>query len=67
MGRLVVLADVGLELDDPGNPWRPAPGGIVDGAVVPDQPAAEQRPAKLQGRQREDVASACPYRVLTGT
>jgi hypothetical protein len=59
VGRLVVLADVGLELDDP--------GGAADPAVIPDQPAAEQRSAELQGREREDVASRRRYRPATGT
>jgi hypothetical protein len=59
VGRLVVLADVRLELDDP--------AGAPDRAIVPDQPAAEQRPAELQGRQGEDVAGRGRYRVATGT
>jgi hypothetical protein len=59
VGCLIRFADVRLELDDPGNP--------SDGAVVADQPAAEQRPAELQCRQRQDVANRRRYRVLTGT
>jgi hypothetical protein len=52
--RLVILADVRLELDDPAGP--------SDRAVVPDQPAAEQRSTELQRREREDVANRRRYR-----
>jgi hypothetical protein len=59
MRRLIVLADVRLDLDDPARPTRRA--------VVPDQPATEQRPAELQRRQVENVASRGPYRGITVT
>jgi hypothetical protein len=57
--RLVLLADVRLDLDDPpGTQRRP---------VVPDQPATEQRPPELERRQLENVASRPPYRGITVT
>jgi hypothetical protein len=59
VGRLVLLTDVRLELDDPGNPRA--------GAVVADQQAAEQGATDLQRRQREDVADAAPDYPLTRT
>jgi hypothetical protein len=59
MRRPILLADVGLDLDDP-----PGPAG---GAVVPDQPAPEQRPSQLEGRQLEDLASRLAYRGITVT
>jgi hypothetical protein len=52
MRRLVVFADVRLDLDDPAGPRCRA--------VVPDQPAAEQRPPKVEGRELEDVARSAP-------
>jgi hypothetical protein len=55
MGRLVVLADVGLDLDDASSPPASAP--------IPDQPAAEERPPQLERRQLEDVASGFAYRI----
>jgi hypothetical protein len=59
VGCLVGLADVRLDLDDPArSPFR---------AVVPDQPPAEQGPAQLERRQREDVAVRRTYRGETGT
>jgi hypothetical protein len=57
--RLVLLADVRLELDDPGDPR--------DRTIVPDQPAAEQGATDLERRQLEDVADAAPYDPLTRT
>jgi hypothetical protein len=57
--RLVLLADVRLQLDDPGGP--------SNGTVVPDQPAAEQRLTELERRQREDVAETRRYRGPTVT
>jgi hypothetical protein len=58
VGRPILLADVGLDLDDAADsPNR---------AVIPDQGAAEQRPAQLEGGQGKDVADRAPYRV-TGT
>ena len=65
VGRAIVLADVGLELDDPGHP--PGAIAVAVARIVPDQPAAEQRPAELESRQREDVSNGGRYRVLTGT
>jgi len=62
--RPIVLADVRLDLDDPGHP--PDAVAII-AAVIPGQPAAEQRPAELESRQREDVSNGGRYRVLTGT
>jgi hypothetical protein len=59
VGRLVLFADVRLDLDDPGDPRN--------GAVVPDQPAAEQGAPDFQRRQLEDVADAAPYDPLTRT
>jgi hypothetical protein len=57
--RPVLLADVGLDLDDaPGAP------GI---AFAPGQPTAEERPAQLEGRQLESVASRAAYRGITVT
>jgi hypothetical protein len=53
VGRLVVLADVRLELDDPARP--------PDRAVITDQRAAEQGPTELDRWQREDVANGCRY------
>jgi hypothetical protein len=52
MRRLVVFADVRLDLDDPAGPRCRA--------VVPDQPATEQGPPKVEGRQLEDVATRDP-------
>jgi hypothetical protein len=46
VGRLVVLADVGLDLDDPSDP--PA------GGVVADQPRADEAACGLERRPRED-------------
>jgi hypothetical protein len=57
--RLVVLADVRLDLDDPSVAARPA--------VVPDQPATEQRPPELERRQLENVARRGLYRGITVT
>jgi hypothetical protein len=59
MGRPVLLADVGLDLDDASSP--PAGGSI------PEQPAAEERPPQLERRQLEDVASGFAYRGITVT
>jgi hypothetical protein len=57
--RLVLLADVRLDLDDPARPRRRA--------VIADQPAAEERPAELERGTLEDVASRGAYRGVTVT
>jgi len=57
MGRLVILADVRLELDDA--------AGTATWTVVPDEPAAKERSPDLQGRQVENVAIAGSYDELT--
>jgi hypothetical protein len=46
MGCLVVLADVGLDLDDPSHPTA--------GGVVADQPRADEGACGLERRLRED-------------
>jgi hypothetical protein len=46
VGRLVVLADVGLDLDDPSDPTARG--------VVADQPRADEGARGLEGRLRED-------------
>jgi hypothetical protein len=46
VGRLIVLADVRLELDDPPDP--------ATRRVVPDEPPAKERDADLEGRAGED-------------
>jgi hypothetical protein len=67
MRRPVVLADVRLHLDDPGNPRRAAPRSALDGAVVPDEPAAEQGATDRQRRELEDLAEAARYDPFTRT
>jgi hypothetical protein len=48
MGSLVVLADIGLDLDDPGD--------AATSRVVPDQAGAQQAAPGLERRAREGAA-----------
>jgi hypothetical protein len=49
VARPVILADVGLDLDDP-----PGTGGL--GAAVADQAPAEDRIGDLEGRALEELS-----------
>jgi hypothetical protein len=57
--RPVLLAEVGLEFDDPSDPtaW----------SIVSDESAAEQRPPQLERRQGENVPIGAGYRGITVT
>jgi hypothetical protein len=46
--RAVILADVGLELDDPPDPEAPA----IDSR--PDEARSEQRPGSVEGRAGDE-------------
>jgi hypothetical protein len=50
MGGAVLLADVGLDLDDP--------GGATIGAVIADETSAEESRTGIQRRSSEDRAEA---------
>jgi hypothetical protein len=58
--RAVVLADVRLDLDDPGDPRRSV-------AVVADETSAQQASAGLDRRTGEQLPQTFGQRDLTGT